>query len=295
MLVGLMFLGTLENFASSSGWERFGWGPVTLILAVLCLFVALRAGRVSRGGALRRPMPSCGAFAPAAYYHDGASDGLLPSWRALTTQEEGEIMEEIVPGLFHWTTFHERLRQEVSSYYYEPSRALTDPRVPAEGLGWFEGKEPRIILLTNRHHYRHSGRFREAFGCPVFCHRAGLHEFAGGSEEVEGFSFGEEVAPEVVALEVGAICPEETALYLREAGGGAMAFADGLVRAHDGSLGFVPDYLLGEDPEAVKRGLGRSLRRLLDERFENLLFAHGRPLVGGGKEALSAFLEEQPD
>ena len=48
VLVVLMFLGALENFASSSGWERFGWEPFTLILAVLCLFVALRAGPVLR-------------------------------------------------------------------------------------------------------------------------------------------------------------------------------------------------------------------------------------------------------
>jgi Ca2+/H+ antiporter len=48
VLVVLMFLGALENFASSSGWERYGWGPFTLILALLCLFVALRAGPVSR-------------------------------------------------------------------------------------------------------------------------------------------------------------------------------------------------------------------------------------------------------
>ena len=49
-LIGLMFLGALPNFASSSGWERFGWGPVCLILAILCLFVALSAGPVSGGG-----------------------------------------------------------------------------------------------------------------------------------------------------------------------------------------------------------------------------------------------------
>ena len=49
VLVGLMFLGVLPNLASSSGWERFGWGPLALILALLCLFVALRAGPVSRG------------------------------------------------------------------------------------------------------------------------------------------------------------------------------------------------------------------------------------------------------
>ncbi len=201
-------------------------------------------------------------------------------------------MEEILPGLFHWTTFHERIRQEVSSYYYEPSHALIDPRVPNEGLGWFGGKEPRLILLTNRHHYRHSGHFREAFGCPVFCHEAGLHEFAGGPE-VKRFSFGEEVAPKIVALEVGAICPEDTALHLREVGGGALAFADGLMRSTDGSLTFAPDFLLGNDPEKVKRGLRRSLRRLLDQRFDNLLFAHGVPLIGGGKEALGAFLEDR--
>lgn len=201
-------------------------------------------------------------------------------------------MEEILPGLFYWTTFHERIHQEVSSYYYEPSYALLDPRMPSEGLGWFEGREPQLILLTNRHHYRHSGRFREAFGCPVFCHEAGLHEFEGGPE-VKGFSFGEEVAPNIVALQVGAICPEETALLLKEADGGALAFADGLIRSADGSLTFVPDFLLGEDPEEVKRGLRRSLRRLLDQSFDNLLFAHGTPLIGGGKEALDAFLGDR--
>ena len=89
-----------------------------------------------------------------------------------------------------------------------------------------------------------------------------------------------------MALEVGAICPEETALYLEEAGGGALAFADGLVRSSEGSLSFVPDFLLGEDPEKVKRRLRRSLRRLLDQRFGNLLCAHGPPPVGRGKEAL---------
>ena len=49
-LVGLMFLGALPNLASSSGWERFGWGPLALILAPLCLFVALRAEPVSGEG-----------------------------------------------------------------------------------------------------------------------------------------------------------------------------------------------------------------------------------------------------
>jgi hypothetical protein len=40
VLVSLLFVGAVMNVASSSGWERFGWGPVSLILGVLCLFVA---------------------------------------------------------------------------------------------------------------------------------------------------------------------------------------------------------------------------------------------------------------
>ena len=43
ILVGLLPLGALMNFASQSPWERFLWGPVALILAALCFVVARSA------------------------------------------------------------------------------------------------------------------------------------------------------------------------------------------------------------------------------------------------------------
>jgi hypothetical protein len=49
VLVSLLFVGAVMNFASSSEWERFGWAPMALILGVLCLFVA-RSEPVSGGG-----------------------------------------------------------------------------------------------------------------------------------------------------------------------------------------------------------------------------------------------------
>ena len=49
-LGALLLVGAVPNFASSSRWERFGWGPVTVILAGLCLMVALRGGRGSGEG-----------------------------------------------------------------------------------------------------------------------------------------------------------------------------------------------------------------------------------------------------
>lgn len=48
ILVGVLLVGALMNFASSSPWERFLWGPLALLLAVLC-FVLARSGAASPG------------------------------------------------------------------------------------------------------------------------------------------------------------------------------------------------------------------------------------------------------
>ncbi len=90
--------------------------------------------------------------------------------------------------------------------------------------------------------------------------------------------------------EVGAICPDECALHIA-AGPGVLACADGVVRWREGDpLGFVPDGLLGDDPEAVKDGLRAAYARIADElEFDALLLAHGGPVPTGGREALAAF------
>lgn len=198
-------------------------------------------------------------------------------------------MNEILPGIFHWTAFHEGIGTDVSSYFVAGDRGtLIDPMEPDEGADAIaELGEPEQIVLTNRHHYRHSSRFVSEFDCPVRCERSGLHEFEGGPD-VEGFDFGDELSPRITALEVGAICSEDTALHVR-AGDGALAFADGLIH-YGGSLAFVPDNLMGDDPETVKRGLLASLRSLLERDFDSLLFAHGEPLGNGGRAALEAFV-----
>jgi hypothetical protein len=48
VLVGLLGLGALMNFASSSPWERFGWGPFTLVLVVFGVILA-RSGSPAGG------------------------------------------------------------------------------------------------------------------------------------------------------------------------------------------------------------------------------------------------------
>jgi hypothetical protein len=199
-------------------------------------------------------------------------------------------MREVLPGINHWSAIHPRIRQPVSSYYLEEARLLIDPLVPREGLEWFADRPPRQIVLTNRHHYRQSDRFVEAFGCVVRCSEPGLHEFE-GKRAVEGFAFGEELAPGITAVEIDAICPDDTALHIA-IGDGAIAFADGLVRP-GGALAFVPDLLMGDDPAVVKARVLDSLQGVLELPFDSLLFAHGDPLVRGGKRALRDFVSRQ--
>jgi hypothetical protein len=200
-------------------------------------------------------------------------------------------MREIAAGVFHWTAPHPRIRIRVSSYWIEPAGVLVDPLVPPDaGLEWFAERPtpPQAVLLTNRHHYRDSGRFAEAFGCTVHCNRAGLHEFAAG-EAVVGFDPGDTLPGNAVALEVGAICPDETALHFPEQR--ALAVADGVVRGGpDSVLGFVPDAYM-DDPDGTKRALAAAYARVLDRvEFEHLLLAHGVPVIGEGRTRLEEFV-----
>jgi hypothetical protein len=70
-------------------------------------------------------------------------------------------MEEIAPGLWHWTARHPHIGSEVSSYYLRSERVALDPLLPVEGLEWFDGAEPEHVVLSNRHHDRDAWRLQE--------------------------------------------------------------------------------------------------------------------------------------
>ena len=196
---------------------------------------------------------------------------------------------QILPGLFHWTAFHDDIQQDVHSYYFANADCpiLIDPKLPAGGVDWFTDRpKPKHIFLTNRLHYRDSNRFVTRFGVKVWCHRAGLHEFT-ADQHVQAFEHGDRLPGEVAALEVGALCPEETA-FLLPAADGVLALGDSIIREGE-DLCFVSDDLM-DDPPTTRRGLRRSLRALLIQPFDHLLFAHGEPWIGGGKAALREFL-----
>ena len=203
-------------------------------------------------------------------------------------------MRELSDGIWHWTAFRDTIGQEVSSYWIEPAGIVIDPMVPPEvGLDWWDGRDiqPQQVVLTIGLHWRDSDQFAQRFGIPVRAPAAAAHRFEGTDREWEAYEPGDDVAPGVTAVEVGAIAPDETALHIAH-GTGAVAIADGLIRAGEGApLDYVPDFLMGDDPETVKAGLRDAFRGLLTRDWDALLLAHGKPVPSGGQRALKDFLD----
>jgi len=117
---------------------------------------------------------------------------------------------------------------------------------------------------------------------------SGAHELEARGE-LETFAWGDELPGGVVAVEVGAISPDETAFHIRAHD--ALVIADAAVR-WEGVPGitFVPDFLM-DDPEHTKAGLREAFVRLLDLDWHLLLLAHGEPVLEHAKDELRALAE----
>jgi hypothetical protein len=195
-----------------------------------------------------------------------------------------EPIHEILPGVLHWTAPHPNHGIESGSHYLVDEGVVIDPIAPPEGLEWFDGRDVEVILLTNRHHTRHTFELQERLGVPVRAPRTGMHDLP--SDRVDPYDYGDELIAGIRPYAISESWPDETALHIP--GHRAMAIADG-VHNYDG-LGFFPDHLLGEDPEEEKERLRQGFARLVEAvDFDHLLFAHGTPILGDGREQLRRF------
>jgi len=205
-------------------------------------------------------------------------------------------MNEIQPGIWHWPAYYDSIGMNVHSYWIEPAGIVLDPMVPPDaGLEWWDDREvkPQQVVLTIGLHWRESEEFAKRFGIPIVAPKPALHRYEGTDRNPETFEWGDEIAPGVTAIEVGGIAPDEAALHIAH-GDGAVAIADGAIRTSGGGpLMFVPDGLMGDDPEKVKAALRDSFRGLLTREWDTMLMAHGEPIPSGAPKALKDFIESQ--
>jgi hypothetical protein len=205
-------------------------------------------------------------------------------------------MEEILPGIWHWTAPNPSIGGAlVSSYWLDEPAVLIDPLLGEDaGIAFFESRPtpPQAVVLANRHHYRDSGAICERFGCSLHVPSAGLHAFT-DRQPVVAYGPGDELPGGLAPFVIGSLSPDENGLLLESAA--AIWVADTLIRSctDPGSrIGWVPDSLM-DDPEETKAGLLQAFSEVLDDyEFEHLMLAHGLPLVGDGRAELEALVRD---
>src|SRR5689334_61778 len=115
-------------------------------------------------------------------------------------------MDEIAPGIWHWTSYRESIGADVQSYWIEPAGIVLDPMVPKDvGTDWWEdrGTKPEQVVLTIGLHWRESREFADRFGARVRAHEKALTRWKDAGEDdrdAEPFAAGDEIAPGVEVI-----------------------------------------------------------------------------------------------
>jgi hypothetical protein len=194
-------------------------------------------------------------------------------------------VHEVIPGVLHWTARHPSAGIESASHYLVDEGILIDPIAPPEGIEYFDDRGVTEILLTNRHHTRSAFELQDRLGIPVRAPRTGMDDLP--ADRVQPYDFGDELRTGIRPYAISETWPDETALHIPAHS--AVAIADGYHHYGDG-LGFFPDHLLGDDPAGEKQRLRDGFAALVEEvDFDNVLFAHGAPIVGDGRDVLRRF------
>jgi hypothetical protein len=193
-------------------------------------------------------------------------------------------MEELTPGIRHWSGRHPNIGWEVSSYWLPGLKVLLDPLHAPDEVDQIDE-----IILSNRHHKRSAFEARERFEAVLRVPRTGMHDYS-PDDPVEPYEYGEPLAGGAITAHlVTELWPDDGVLHIPSLE--ALEIADTVLHYGD-ELSLVPENLMGDDPEADREGILSGLRRLSAELdFRHLLFAHGTPIVNEGHERLNAFLE----
>lgn len=193
-----------------------------------------------------------------------------------------QIFEAITPTVFSWQAYDPAVKCDLSScaILTAAGLVLVDPIELAERAiaELIVAHTPFAIVLTNGHHTRASGKFRERFGVKVFA-----------AADADGL----DITPDATLADGDFAPGGMRVVTLPGAGPGEIALVGN-------GTACVGDALIHLEPEGFRmlpakycsdaRVLADSLRKLLSYEFDVLTFAHGTPLVGQARRRLELLL-----
>jgi hypothetical protein len=195
-------------------------------------------------------------------------------------------VEPVAPGVFLWQVYDRTVKADLFSTGLEtPSGIYLFDPIPLAARA-LEGLPARQkvagIFVTNANHVRASGEFAKAFGVPTFIHAelANGGDFPNSTPVQDGEAFAETLTG--IAIEGG---PAGEMAVHDDNDAGTLVLGDSLINFEPHGFGLLPAKYC-QDQKLMRR----SLRKLLEYSFERMLFAHGTPILAGGRARLEQLL-----
>lgn len=140
------------------------------------------------------------------------------------------------------------------------------------------------LIVTNVNHARAAAWFARKLSVPLYTRAGSSAEFPDlPATEVAA---GANPLPGVRLVEIDGGAAGEIAIYRADATGGTLVLGDAIINS--GSYGFT---ILPAKYCASPKVLRKSLQQLLDYPFERIFFAHGTPILSGGRARLAELLQ----
>ena len=193
----------------------------------------------------------------------------------------------LTPSLFIWHRYDPAVKADLFSTGLGTASGvvLVDP---------FAADSPRLeqalgsvrvvgVVATNGNHARDCAAFADRFAVSIFAAREAQTELdlPTVTELAAGTSYWEEIT--IIRIQGAAL--GEVALH-SASNGGTIIIGDALINFGAHGFTFLPDRYCSNAKQMRK-----SLRQLLDYRFDRILFAHGMPILGRGQARLQELLD----
>lgn len=195
-------------------------------------------------------------------------------------------MRELASEVRGWSVPSERLGYDLNGFAWRAGdeTLVVDPPelTPAAEAFFEEGGWPRLIIVTNRTHWRATDFLRERSGARVAL--SGLDAGAVEGEVDRILTPGEELPGGWRVLDMAGKTRGEIGLF-REAGRGVLLLGDSLIGDPPGRLRLLPDEKIDDYGLLLD-----SLTRIAALDFDVLLLGDGTPVLEGAGDRVRTFL-----
>jgi hypothetical protein len=196
-------------------------------------------------------------------------------------------LDKIAADLFIWQAYDQAVKSDLfSSAIVTVNRIFVVDPIPLKDAPFAQLHEQGVIagvIITNANHLRASGQFAERFSVPIFAHRAAFPDKT--PRQFSELADGDKICDELNVIGVeGAVAGEIVLHYA--SGSGTLIVGDALINFEPYGFTFLPGKYCSNEKE-----MRRSLRKLRTYKVEQMLFAHGLPILSKASNRLGQLLD----